>query len=251
MGVIITSHRNIIFWLICAALVSLLFFVCGYMLGKSSVVDPNARIAMILPVEDLELSENSDEHEQETDLVHSSEVNQQDAESIRKIELEKKEQTHDEKKIDVKEKSAQSDAKKKDEQKSQSETQQRKIENLKKQIIPTVKASNKITPQTGGAGKAIAEKSPEPELMRQTKKPVGARYSIQVEAFGVQRNADKFLVKIKQKYPSAHIFENKAKKRLPLAVRIGYFKSYRKALEAAKVFEAKEKRSAMVVKIGK
>ncbi len=249
MGVIITSHRNIIFWLICAALVSLLFFVCGYMLGKSSVVDPNARIAMILPVEDMELNQDSGEHE--TDLVHSSEDNQQDAESKNKVELEKKEQTHDEKKVDIKEKSAQPDAKKKDEQKPQPETQQSKNKNLKEQKITTVNASKKEILQTEVTDKVVVDKNPEPQLMLQTEKPVGARYSIQVEAFGIQRNADKFLVKIKQKYPSAHIFENKAKKRLPLAVRIGYFKSYRKALEAAKVFEAKEKRSAMVVKIGK
>ncbi len=249
MGVIITSHRNIIFWLICAALVSLLFFVCGYMLGKSSVVDPNARIAMILPVEDMELNQDSGEHE--TDLVHSSEDNQQDAEPINKVELEKKEQTHDEKKADIKEKSAQSDAKKKDEPKPQPETQQSKNKNLKEQKITPVNASKKETLQTEVTDKVVADKKPEPQLTLQTEKPVGARYSIQVEAFGIQRNADKFLVKIKQKYPSAHIFENKAKKRLPLAVRIGYFKSYRKALEAAKVFEAKEKRSAMVVKIGK
>ncbi len=251
MGVIITSHRNIIFWLISAALVSLLFFVCGYMLGKSSVVDPNARIAMILPVEDSGLIENSGEHGQETDQMHSSEINHLNAEPTHKIELEKKEQIHDKNKTDAKEKPAQSGAKKKDEQKSQSETQQRKVENLKEQKTSAVKSAKKTASKSEAADKVAAEKSVEPQLILQTEKPVGTRYSIQVEAFGVQRNADKFLVKIKQKYPSAHIFENKTKKRLPLAVRIGYFKSYRKALEAAKVFEAQEKRSAMVVKIGK
>lgn len=251
MGVIITSHRNIIFWVICAALVSLLFFVCGYMLGKSSVVDPNARIAMILPVEDLELIEDVGEQGQDTDKVHNSKASQQDAEPLHQIQAEKKEQVNDKEKINVKKKPAQPVAKKKEDQKSQSKAQQRKTENLNGQKSSVAESLKKDIPKKGAAEKVVAKKNLEMTLTQQAEKPVGALYSIQVEAFGVQRNADKFLIKIREKYSSAHIFENKEKKRLPLAVRIGYFKSYRKALEAAKVFEAKEKRSAMVVKIGK
>lgn len=214
------------------------------MLGKSSVVDPNARIAMILPGEDPELIEVFGEQQQEEEQALESEADSKDKKPQVKME---KVKGKNEKQISAQEKPAQPVTKKKEDKKPQPKTQQPKSEQLKVQSTTIAKAK----PQTAAVEQAVpVKKEIEQPLAQQTEKPAGARYSIQVEAFGVQRNADKFLAKIKQKYPSAHIFENKEKKRLPLAVRVGYFKSYRKALEEAKIFEAREKRSAMVVKIG-
>ncbi len=262
MGVIITSHRTIIFSLVCATLVSMLFFIAGYMLGKKSAIDPSARIAMIFPAESIltetdEVEENDEQVEKQAEQVavkqnKSKESVKQGAKTESKDK--KREKKENGKKTITKTQPAQPVAKEKKAAKPQPKTQQpnaQKIEQTKKTEAPkVVKSENKQqkTPQA-------ADKTAEPagqqgiDLTTQIEKPAGARYSIQIEAFGVQRNANRFLDKIKQKYPSAHIFENKAKKRLPLAVRIGYFVSYRRALEAAKVFQAREKRAAMVVKI--
>ncbi|THB74882.1 MAG: hypothetical protein D6B28_01390 [Gammaproteobacteria bacterium] len=271
MGVIITSHRTIIFSLICATLVSILFFVAGYMLGKKNIVDPDARIAMIFPVQGVVENGNSPEE----DLPSNKEqLTEEDAdneiiENVTKPQVsrantetekaETKENLNDGQKSDSKTKSAQQNAKKKEAAKSQSKTQQHDADKkiTKQASNPVEKKANadktveKIKRDAGNQSQTPVSATviQEIDLEKQTEKPAGARYSIQIEAFGVQRNADRFLKKIKQKYPSAYIFENKQKKRLPLAVRVGYFVSYRKALETAKVFQARENRAAMVVKI--
>ena len=262
MGVIITSYRTIIFSLVCATLVSMLFFVAGYMLGKRSVVDPNARIAMIFPAESSfaqegEITEEKEGEETQSQTEQVAANKTKSEESVNKGAItglkDKQREKENGKKTISKAQPTQPAAKEKKAAKSQSKAQQhnaQKIEQPKKtdkeKVVKLEKQQK--TPQA-------ADKTAKPaghqgvDLTTQTEKPAGARYSIQIEAFGVQRNANRFLDKIKQKYPSAYIFENAKKKRLPLAVRVGYFVSYRKALEAAKVFQAREKRAAMVVKI--
>ncbi len=247
MGVIITSYRTIIFSLICATLVSMLFFVAGYMLGKGSAVDTDARIAMIFPAQDIEPIEEENVEQVAANETQSDETVEQSA----KTESEDKqirEKEENGKKAISKTQPSQPAAKKEEIAKPQSKTQQpdnKKIEEHKK----TGNTAQTVKTNSDAQEKPQTIEAQDTNLEKQTEKPAGARYSIQIEAFGVQRNAERYLDKIKEKYPSAYIFENKQKKRLPLAVRVGYFVSYRKALEAAKVFQAREKRAAMVVKI--
>ena len=237
------------------------------MLGKKTGVNTEARIAMIFPAQDIELQEteapkaeeNSEEavaEDKEKAQKVASQKTEPKALATNKIKADAKAQTKERKdngkKTIAKTQPAQPTSKKKKAAKPQPKAQQpnaQKIEQPKKtEAVVKSEKTEKKPPRAENKTQKPAEQQVV-DLTTQTEKPEGARYSIQIEAFGVQRNANRFLDKIIKKYPSAYIFENTKKKRLPLAVRIGYFVSYRKALEAAKVFQAREKRAAMVVKI--
>lgn len=144
--------------------------------------------------------------------------------------------------------------------------------NTENQIADTDTSDNEnnedgpaTTPETENKTKTKTESTPAPETEENPKKNTESKpkteqepkqenstaikgFTIQVGAFADENNAKRYLNKLKDKGYKVSIYtETETEKRLPISVRVGFYKGYNKALEEAKRFEEAESRPTMVV----